>query len=142
MGKKIYMTAPDWDAIKQDYISSKISVVNLAKKHGVSKHAASDHAAREGWGKLRAEVSRKTIEKTIEKISEKRAESAIEILTRAMPKAAQTMEHFSDYKKSKKPLYAIRAAEFVLRSVNPETHDIKILDPKKVRELALELLKK
>lgn len=132
---------PDWEAIKQDYISSKISIVNLAKKHGVSKHAASDHAAREGWGKLRAEVSKKTIEKTVEKIAEKKAESAVEILTRAMPKAAETMEHFSDYRKNKKPLYAIRAAEFVLRSVNPESHEINIIDPDKARIAALKFIK-
>lgn len=63
----------DWDAIKQEYISTNISQRELAEKHGVSVSSLGKRCASEGWSGLRKKFRKKVEKKTMEKISRKKA---------------------------------------------------------------------
>lgn len=63
----------DWDAIKQEYISTNISQKELAQKHGVSVSSLGKKCAAEGWSGLRKKFRKKVEKKTMEKISRKKA---------------------------------------------------------------------
>lgn len=63
----------DWEAIKQEYISTNISQKELAEKHGVSVSTLGKKCSSEGWSKLRKKFRKKVEKKTIEKISRKKA---------------------------------------------------------------------
>ena len=63
----------DWHAIRTEYITSRISVKDLAKKHGIRLATVSKRSSEEGWVALRKLFIEKTIHKTIEKESTKAA---------------------------------------------------------------------
>lgn len=42
-----------WAAIKADYLAGDLTVPEIVKKHGRSRTAIYEHAAREGWAKRR-----------------------------------------------------------------------------------------
>lgn len=63
----------DWDAIKQEYISTNISQRELAEKYGVSVSSLGKRCASEGWSELRKKFRKKVEKKTMEKISRKKA---------------------------------------------------------------------
>jgi hypothetical protein len=63
----------DWDAIKQEYISTNISQRELAEKYGVSVSSLGKRCASEGWSGLRKKFRKKVEKKTMEKISRKKA---------------------------------------------------------------------
>ena len=63
----------DWDAIKQEYISTNISQRELAKKYGVSVSSLGKRCSSEGWSGLRKKFRKKVEKKTMEKISRKKA---------------------------------------------------------------------
>lgn len=63
----------DWDAIKQEYISTNISQRELAEKYGVSVSSLGKRCASEGWSGLRKKFRKKVEKKTLEKISRKKA---------------------------------------------------------------------
>lgn len=63
----------DWDAIKQEYISTNISQRELAEKYGVSVSSLGKKCASEGWSSLRKKFRKKVEKKTMEKISRKKA---------------------------------------------------------------------
>lgn len=63
----------DWDAIKQEYISTNISQRELAEKYGVSVSSLGKKCASEGWSGLRKKFRKKVEKKTMEKISRKKS---------------------------------------------------------------------
>ena len=63
----------DWDAIKQEYISTNISQRELAEKYGVSVSSLGKKCASEGWSGQRKKFRKKVEKKTMEKISRKKA---------------------------------------------------------------------
>ena len=63
----------DWDAIKQEYISTNISQRELAEKYRVSVSSLGKRCASEGWSGLRKKFRKKVEKKTMEKISRKKA---------------------------------------------------------------------
>jgi transposase-like protein len=63
-----------WSAIAQDYITSDLSLRELAQKHGVPVGTLARRAKRENWDKQRAEYKQRVLEKTKEKASEEQAE--------------------------------------------------------------------
>lgn len=63
----------DWEAIKQEYISTNISQKALSEKYGVSPSTIGKKCSAEGWSKLRKKFNKKVEKKTIEKLSRKKA---------------------------------------------------------------------
>lgn len=80
-GKNLIMKKKkaNWDKIKNEYITSRISYRNLAEKYNVSFSTLKDRAKREEWFKKRKEFRNKVDTKTTQK-QEKIAESRAEIL--------------------------------------------------------------
>lgn len=60
-----YNTEIDWATIKTDYITSKISYRDLAKKHGISMRTLSCKAKKEKWVELRERNQDKIVTKMI-----------------------------------------------------------------------------
>lgn len=93
----------DWQSIRTEYITSKISVRKLAEKHGIRLATVSERCRKEGWVDLRKLFIDKTIQKTIEKESTKTAnklakELAVadkisDVLTEALKDAEQFRRH-------------------------------------------------
>lgn len=63
----------DWQAIRTEYITSRISLKDLAEKHGIRRATVTERSRKEGWTSLRKLYVEKTIKKTIEKESTKTA---------------------------------------------------------------------
>lgn len=65
----------DWLAAKKDYISdSTISYSKIANKYGVTKNAVTNRAKKEGWPKLRQDLSDRASTKVEDKIVDDLAE--------------------------------------------------------------------
>jgi len=102
----------DWDKIKAEYITTKISQRKLAEKYGISVSALAARSSAEKWVELKEQFRNKTIAKTIEKTSTKRAnrlqklidntERAIEVASKALDDSKQ----FNRYIVEKREKYA------------------------------------
>ena len=76
-----------WEDIKNEYISTKISQRDLAKKYGINITNITNRSTREGWVKLREEFSNRIQTKALQNIEEAAlnfqaqvSESAIKLL--------------------------------------------------------------
>jgi hypothetical protein len=72
------MAAPNWNKIKNEYISSSISQRKLAEKYKVSYNTLKDRAKRENWTKSKDETHRKITSKTQQKTAEKISDEALD----------------------------------------------------------------
>ena len=68
--------APNWEAIRQEYIETDISMRALAEKHGVNPNTLQSHAKSEKWSELRKKAARKANAKLVQKAASKRARIA------------------------------------------------------------------
>lgn len=68
--------APNWEAIRQEYIETDISMRALAEKHGVNDATLRTHATTEQWGEQRRKVKEKANTKIIQKAADTRASFA------------------------------------------------------------------
>ena len=84
MARKRGKDAYDWNAIRREYISSRLSVREIAEEHGIRVRTVEDKCAKEGWVKQRKEFAARVAEKTTEKTTEKVAESQSEILAKVL----------------------------------------------------------
>lgn len=69
-------SAPNWDAIKAEYIASDISQRQLAEKYGIPPGTVAKRAQQQGWKRLRDECVSKSSEKVVQKLADERAELA------------------------------------------------------------------
>lgn len=93
----------DWQAIRTEYITSRISLKDLANKHGIRLATVTERSRTEGWVDLRKLYIDKAIRKTIDKESTKMAnrlskELAVadkisDVLTKALEDAEQFRRH-------------------------------------------------
>ena len=74
----------DWEKIKREYISSRISTKELAKKHGIRVRTVEDRCASEGWVQQRKDFEKKVSERTVAKTTEKLAENQSDILAKVL----------------------------------------------------------
>jgi hypothetical protein len=44
----------DWHAVERDYVAGKLSLREMATKHGCSHSAIANRAGRQGWQRVRA----------------------------------------------------------------------------------------
>jgi hypothetical protein len=63
----------DWDKYRTEYVSSSISIRELAKKHGCSEDALEKRAGRELWAEARRKLSAEVQAKADAELAEKRA---------------------------------------------------------------------
>ena len=75
----------DWDTIRQDYVTSRMSTKDIAEKYGISRvKTVETRCAKEGWVQQRKEYIEKTAMKVTEKVSEKVSENQSEILAKVL----------------------------------------------------------
>jgi hypothetical protein len=129
MAKKIADT--EWDVIRQEYITSQITLRDLADKHNVSEDAVEKRAQRESWSEAKRKLSAEVLAKADAELAESRAKELIkfndEDLNVAKALRAQIAKHIKSAMASNTPL---------------STHDIKRLtsaavDAQKIGRLAL-----
>ena len=69
----------DWQAIRNEYITTKTSYRKLAEKYGVHYKSIADKGKKENWEGLRSQVAHKTLTKTIDKVSTSQADKAAKL---------------------------------------------------------------
>ena len=62
------MAKVDWDKIKNEYISTKISIKKLSEKYNIKFCIIQNHSTREKWTQLKKDVHKKSDKKVIKKI--------------------------------------------------------------------------
>ena len=67
----------DWNAIRAEYIGSKISQRKLAAKYGLKYPQIRNKAEIEGWVKLREEAERKSSAQATQKVADAAADNAV-----------------------------------------------------------------
>ena len=131
MAKKSAISDKDWDLIRTDYVSSSISIRELADKFNCSADALEARAGREQWTEQRRKLSAEVLAKADAELTARRAADLIkfneEDLNLAKALRSQIAKHINDAIKSQTPL---------------STHDIKRLssaaaDAQKIGRLAL-----
>lgn len=78
----------DWNAIKIEYITTKISLTDLAIKHGIRKRTVYDKSAKEGWVADKKAHFKRVAEKAANKVATKQANQ--------LAKEARIAERISD----------------------------------------------
>ena len=86
---------PNWDQIKADYLTQKMSVREIAEKHGVSAQKIYRRASNEGWQKLREKTKEKTDEKLVARVARVRARE-MEVAARTTEKLIRQLERVVD----------------------------------------------
>lgn len=74
----------DWEKIKTEYVTSDISLRDLAKKNGVSMNTISKYCKKEGWVKAREDYCAKVSKKAVQKSCDKRANELSKVLDSSM----------------------------------------------------------
>jgi hypothetical protein len=70
---------PNWNKIRNEYVSTNISQRKLSEKYKVSFNTLKDRAKRENWTKCKDETHHRITTKTLQKTAEKVAESDSDI---------------------------------------------------------------
>lgn len=115
----------DWEKIKAEYITTDISVRDLAQKHGVHYTTIGKKASKEGWQTQRQQQTNTTLTKILQADTEQKVDRATKLYNAAdellnkivagissagivTPTAAK---NYSDALKNIKEIHMIRSAE-------------------------------
>ena len=108
----------DWLTIKSEYINSRISTRELAKKHGVSYSTLSSRAASEGWAAERSKTEAEVWQKTAEAAKSTRADRMLLVIQmgeRVVDMACKKLDEMNA--SGKINVYEIKAITEVLKNV-------------------------
>lgn len=98
----------DWDMLRTEYVSSSISIRELAKKHNCSEDALEKRAGREQWTEARRKLSAEVQAKADAELADKRAKELIELneqdLGLAKAIKSQIAKHLNKANQNKEPL--------------------------------------
>lgn len=78
MGKKSAIPESDWDLIRTEYISSSISIRELAEKYKCSADALEKRCYTQNWTDQRRKISAEVLAKADAEITARRAEELVE----------------------------------------------------------------
>lgn len=100
MGKKSAIPESDWDLIRTEYISSSISIRELAEKYKCSADALEKRAQTQSWTEQRRKISAEVLAKAEAEITARRAEELVEFnkqdLQIAKALRAQIAKHINE----------------------------------------------
>lgn len=91
--------AATWEEIKKEYVTTKISMREIARKYGYAVSSVSERAKREGWKKTAERIANRTEQKYIEKVSDARAsnaDKAMKIIDKLMDKLGKSIDVVKD----------------------------------------------
>jgi hypothetical protein len=100
MAKKSAISDKDWDLLRAEYISSSISIRELADKFSCSADALEARAGREQWTEQRRKMSAEVLERANQEIADKRVAELVKFneedleIARAIRKQIRT--HIED----------------------------------------------
>lgn len=100
MAKKSAISDKDWDLLRAEYISSSISIRELAEKFNCSHDALEARAGREQWTEQRRKMSAEVLERANQEIADKRVAELVKFneedleIARAIRKQIRT--HIED----------------------------------------------
>lgn len=86
----------DWNALKTAYVTSQLSLTQLAKQHGLKPHIVQEHSRKEGWVAERAEFRAKATLKAVESAVDVEADRLGQIISAANNMAAVIQNIFVD----------------------------------------------
>lgn len=129
----------DWPFIKNEYIHTRISTRELARKHGVSYSTLSSRAASEGWAAERSKTEAEVWQKTAEAAKNTRTDRMLLVIQmgeRVVDMACKKLDEMNA--SGKINVYEIKSITEVLKNVrdlykNAGTEDDDRLQ--KVRDL-------
>ena len=115
----------DWEKIKAEYITTDISVRELATKHGVHYTTIGKKASKEGWQDLRQQQTNTTLTKILTAVSEQKVDRATKLcnaadvllekivagMTKGDSIAPNAAKNYSDAIKNIKEILMIKSAE-------------------------------
>lgn len=100
MAKKSAIPESDWDLIRTEYISSSISIRELAEKYKCSADALEKRCYTQGWTEQRRKISAEVLAKAEAEITARRAEELVEFnkqdLQIAKALRAQIAKHINE----------------------------------------------
>lgn len=91
------MTKSNWNDIKNQYITTDISLRDLANETGVSVSTLTKKATSEKWNETRKQTRIKIEAKTAEKIIEKTAEKQSKINEKVLALAEKALKHIETH---------------------------------------------
>lgn len=115
----------DWEKIKAEYITTDISVRDLAQKYGVHYTTVGKKASKEGWQKLRQQQTNTTLTKILTEVTNQKVDRATKLYNAAdelldkivtginsVPIVTPTAaKNYSDALKNIKEIHMIRSTE-------------------------------
>lgn len=115
----------DWEKIKAEYITTDISVRDLAQKHGVHYTTIGKKASKEGWQELRQQQTNTTLTKILTAASDQKVDRATKLynaadellekivagISSADVVSATAAKNYSDALRNLKEVHMIRSAE-------------------------------
>ena len=143
--------AVDLQEIKNEYISTKISMRKLSEKHTVPIDTIKKAAAKEGWTNERAKIAprlhQKTVQKVIEKAATKEANRIVNLMTigdEIAIKLERAVAELGEVYITKRKTYRDVETEDGNKERVEETQDIAthgeaIVDPASIRALSATL---
>jgi single-stranded DNA-specific DHH superfamily exonuclease len=97
---KSLISDKEWEKLRMEYVSSNITIRELAEKYGHSEDAIEKRAGRESWTDARRKLSAEVLAKADAELAEKRAKELIEFneqdLKIAKAIRAQIAKHIND----------------------------------------------
>ena len=128
---------PDWESIKTEYVTTKISYRALADKYGISCRTVFARGKREGWVRERQKHKDAVVARMVRNVQRKEASDGAKRLLQ-MRSAADSMSGviagaFDDAEQFHRHLVSIRDGE----TTRTEEHVFRKLDTKAVRDLTV-----
>lgn len=93
--KSVDSHTTNWEEIKREYVSTKISMREIARKYGFSVSTVSERAKKEGWKRTAERVRTVTEQKYVEKLTDAKvsnADKAMRIIDKLMDKIEESIK--------------------------------------------------
>lgn len=97
--KSVDSHTTNWEEIKREYVSTKISMREIARKYGFSVSTVSERAKKEGWKRTAERVRTVTEQKYVEKLADAKvsnADKAMQIINKLMDKMNRSIDCVKD----------------------------------------------
>ena len=138
---------PDWEQIRTEYITTKITYEKLAKKYSVPYGTLKDRAQREKWFTAKKKTQEKVVRNAVKKIASRKATRIIKELDPALLAAEKinqlVLDTLKDDKQFKRHLVQVREKEGDMDGFSEkwdvEEREFNVVDTKRLRDLAAAL---
>jgi hypothetical protein len=138
---------PDWEQIRTEYITTKITYEKLAKKYSVPYGTLKDRAQREKWFTAKKKTQEKVVRNAVKKIASRKASRIIKELDPALLAAEKinqlVLDTLTDDKQFRRHLVQVREKEGgqdgFSEKWDVEEREFDVVDTKRLRDLAAAL---